>query len=144
MRRFIGSTKGAVLSTVPGLALTLVLGAAPAPSAAQDIIGACDAEIGRFCAAVEPGFGRLAACLYAHEDKLGEACDAAIGDHGDMLDLVFEEMRFVSQECAGDIAQFCSGDLPEGAGVFDCLFRQSASLGAGCAGVIDRLRLPSE
>ncbi|PRY22166.1 Cysteine rich repeat-containing protein [Aliiruegeria haliotis] len=128
------------LSAISCLVLTALV-STPEPAAANDIIGACETEIATFCAAVEPGHGRLAACLYAHENKLDAACDSAIGDLGDMLDLFFEEVRFLSQVCADDMTNLCAESAAEAGGHFYCLKEHQTELSPGCAAVVEPLRL---
>jgi hypothetical protein len=132
--RSIGTPRLAVpvaslLLCVPGLAN------------AQDVLGACASEIETYCPAVEPGHGRLAACLYAHEDKLGDACDAATGDHSDIIDATFAEVRLVAQECAGDMQRLCANGAGDARGHFSCLKANETDLSPGCAEGVNRLDL---
>lgn len=46
----------------------------------------CDDDLETFCAEVEMGEGRLAACLLEHEEELSERCSQAIEDTGLEMD----------------------------------------------------------
>ncbi len=39
---------------------------------------ACDEDVKKFCEGVEPGDGRLVACVTAHEKELSEGCAAEV------------------------------------------------------------------
>ena len=65
---------------------------------AQDTLAVCAGEISTHCASVVPGHGHVYACLYSHEEKLGEACDEAVADVLDALDGFFELVRYAKQE----------------------------------------------
>ena len=67
------------------LTLLLVVGAATAAQSApaQDqlaaIRAACAADAQKFCAGVQPGGGRIVACLKEHKDSLSDGCKQAAG-----------------------------------------------------------------
>ena len=112
------------------------------PAAVADILGACEADIASYCAEVEPGDGRIAACLYAYEDKLSEPCDAAMADTADVIDLFFDRLRYVKQQCGEDIRTLCSEvELGQGR-LFTCLAEKRSEISAGCGELIDNIELP--
>ncbi len=118
------------------------LAASPAPLAAQSVFEACGPDLDTYCAAVVPGHGRLMACLYAHEDKLSESCDRAVGEIADVIDLMFERIRYVKQECGADIQANCA-DVAVGEGrVLRCLADRRDTLSESCLKVVDSVRLP--
>jgi len=123
-------------------AAVLALALAGTESAAQDVFAACEGDIGAYCSAVEPGHGRLMACLYAHEDKVSAPCDQAIGETADMIDLVFARLRHAAQQCGKDIREHC-GDVAVGEGrVFACLHAERQALSPKCAEVVDAVEYP--
>jgi hypothetical protein len=122
------------------LAATIAL--APASSFAQGIYDACSPTITKYCSEVTPGNGRMMTCLYSFEDKVSEECDIAIGETADVLDLVFERIRYIKQQCGADIAELCS-EVELGHGqVFTCLHEKRPSLSGGCLEVVDSVSLP--
>jgi hypothetical protein len=123
-------------------ALALTVSASPAP--ARSIFEACEGDIQAYCDMVTPGNGRLMACLYAHEDKVSDSCDVAIDETADIIDIVFERLRYVSQQCGEDIRTYCADVAVGEARVLSCLHGKKASLSSSCAEVIDRIQLPSD
>ncbi len=116
----------------------------PATLPAQGIFEACGSDLDTFCSKVKPGNGRFAACLYAHEDQISDACDAAVGEMADLIDMMFETIRFVKQECGADIQEKC-GEVDIGGGrIFRCLADQRDTLSESCGEVVDSVRLPDQ
>lgn len=128
-----------ILAALP---LTAALMATPAPAA--DIIKACAPDIAEYCSAVEPGYGRMISCLYAHELVVSEGCDAAMGDAADILDTMFASLRTIYEECSGDIQTLC-GDVPAGEGrIFSCLINNRDALSDSCTGIVSTVRMPGQ
>jgi len=50
----------------------------PDPASAEALRAACDAELRRFCAAVQLGGGRIAHCLPANSAQLTPSCRAGL------------------------------------------------------------------
>ncbi len=120
----------------------LVLGASILPAQAESVFNACEVDIDHYCADVTPGSGRLTACIYAHEDKLSNSCEAAVAETADVITVIFNRLRNVRLQCAGDVAKLCD-DIAMGDGrVFACLHKNKAALSDGCGEVIDHVELP--
>ena len=110
----------------------------------QSMFEACSNEITSHCSTVVPGFGRLSACLYAHEEKLSEACDETTADVSNQLDYFFENMTYVNQECKADLAKFCS-DVEMGEGrYYFCLKSNSEDLTEECGEVLSGITSAAE
>jgi Golgi apparatus protein 1 len=122
----------------------LVLGAYTLPAQAQSIFQACEMDIDHFCANVTPGSGRLTACIYAHEDKLSDSCDAAIAETADVISVSFNRLRNARLQCAGDVAKLCDEVAVGDGRIFACLHENKASLSDGCGEVIDHVELPAK
>ena len=136
--------RNSIIQTVCAGALMLGLGVFSIPTAvnAQSIFASCEADIAKFCPAVTLGHGRLAACLYAHEDQVSPSCDAAIAETADLIDMLFERVRYAKQQCGADVARLC-GEVEIGQGrLFSCLYEQKPALSAECLEVIENVRLP--
>ena len=115
------------------LAITLIISAATTERlAAQSIFESCETELKTYCSQVNPGNGRIIACLYAYEDKLSESCDAATEDHSTLLDWFFETVRYVMEQCADDIQKHCADVVFGGGRIFSCLVEKTASLTDSC------------
>ena len=126
------------------VALGLAIFFNPFTANAQSIFASCEDDISNFCSAVNPGHGRLGACLYAHEDQVSPSCDAAIVEIADLIDVLFERLRYAKQQCGADIAKLC-GETEIGQGrLFSCLHEPKAALSVGCLEVIESVQLPRE
>jgi hypothetical protein len=53
--------------------------AAPAPPAGADVRAACGSDVQKLCTGVQPGGGRIIACLKQHKDEVSSGCKEAIG-----------------------------------------------------------------
>jgi hypothetical protein len=105
---------------------------------AEELFGACASEVASNCSDVEPGHGRLYACLYSHDDKLSDGCLAATADVHDALDFFFEGVRFAKQECMSDIETFCSDVSMGGGRILSCLRGHEDRLEASCGNALHR------
>jgi len=55
--------------------------AQPTPAqqkAMQEVRAACQTDVQKLCASVQPGGGRIIACLKEHKDEVSEGCKQAI------------------------------------------------------------------
>jgi hypothetical protein len=50
-----------------------------APPAGAEVRAACTADVQKLCAGVQPGGGRIIACLKQHKDEVSAGCKEAIG-----------------------------------------------------------------
>jgi len=99
------------------LALSLVLAAAADHP--------CLSDADRFCKGVEPGGGRIAACLNRHQAELSPACK-------EKRDSFRERAEQILASCQGDVEQFCAG-VTEGRGnIARCLRKHAPELSPGC------------
>jgi hypothetical protein len=51
---------------------------APSPQPANPVHAACAADIQKLCADVQPGGGRIIACLRQHRDEVSDGCKQAM------------------------------------------------------------------
>jgi len=108
--------------------------------AAQSIFESCETELNAYCSQVIPGYGRMLACFYAHEDKLSDSCDAAMEDQANLLDSFFESMRYALDQCADDIPRHCPDVKYGGGRILSCLDEKTSLLTDGCKTVIEEMR----
>ncbi|MEL6336976.1 MAG: cysteine rich repeat-containing protein [Pseudomonadota bacterium] len=124
-------------------AVSAALLATPSVQAA-DILGACAEDIAARCSEVEPGHGRVMACLYAYEDKVSDSCDMAMADTADVIDLMFDRLNRLKTQCGADIRALCQGVEAGQGRILSCLVEQQASLSQSCSGLVGDVELPSE
>jgi len=113
--------------------IVLTICAAPTVRiSAQSIFDTCKEDLKTYCNHVTPGNGRIISCLYAHEDKLSESCDAATEDSANLLDWFLETVRYVMDQCADDIQKHCTNVAFGGGRIFSCLVDKEPSLTNSC------------
>ncbi len=100
--------------------------------AAQSIFESCAKDLETYCGAVTPGDGRTLACIYAHEDKVSDKCDAATENGAALLDWFFEKVRYVYDRCADDIQKHCAGTEFREGQIISCLIEKSSELTGAC------------
>lgn len=116
----------------------------PGQATAQSVFEACGEDVANHCEAVTPGNGRIFACLYAHEDKISESCDAVIVDVANLLDRFFELIRYTVQECRADIEKHCMDVEMGGGRIYSCLKSHTAELTSDCSTVLESINLASD
>ena len=93
---------------------------------------ACDTELTTFCKGVQPGEGRILACLYAFQDRVSGKCVYAIYDAAAQLEQAAVALKFAAVECKGDLLKYC-GNVEVGDGrVKACLDKNEKSLSGKC------------
>ena len=121
------------------MALIALLFSAPlfADDAVEAVIEGCAPEIEAYCSQVNPGEGRLAACFYAHEDKLSSNCLNSLYDAALALEAAIETFANIAQNCDEDIEANCA-DVEMGEGrILRCLSASRDSISAECKAALD-------
>jgi Cysteine rich repeat len=101
-------------------AATLLALACAAPVVARDsspVVQACRNDHGKFCKAVQPGGGRIAACLQQHEDELAPACRAALG---------------TVSECSAELKKVCGTAANSRSELRECTKAHAGEFSASC------------
>jgi len=98
------------------IALVLLLAAAEHP---------CLADADRLCKGVEPGGGRVLACLRKHDKELSPECRKK-------RETFREEAEEIKKSCADDADRFCIGVTPGRGGVLRCLINRYSELSPPC------------
>ncbi|MDX9722471.1 MAG: cysteine rich repeat-containing protein [Myxococcota bacterium] len=94
--------------------------------------GACREDAERFCADVERGEGRVAACLLQNEAQLSADCQAKV-------QTVKTRIETAEKACSTEISQFCSG-MERGPGLAACLREHREQLSSGCSDELKAMR----
>ncbi len=104
-----------------GLVIWTALLLSGSVAVAQQAGNPCDADIKKLCAGVQPGAGRLTACIKPHLTELSEGCEArvlGIGVNGKL--------------CKPDVAKLCGGIAPGTGGVRSCIKSHLAEVSDPC------------
>lgn len=90
---------------------------------------ACRSDVEALCAGVEPGSGRVVACLDQHQLELSPSCAAEMARLADARGLIatFKEV------CGGDIRRLCSGSAGTAGALVECVQANKANLSASCS-----------
>lgn len=83
---------------------------------------ACKADLETVCPGVEPGQGRILACLVGKTDQLSQACK----------DEVSKKFNALYKACRPDSEKFCPGVEMGGGKVVQCLADNEKSLSSSC------------
>ena len=96
-------------------------------AAAEDQEGhrACRADAQRLCKGVQPGGGRIMACLKTHESELSPDCKKRIAE-------AKEEAKEFHQACKQDVETLCKGVQPGQGRIMSCLSEHKDKLSAEC------------
>ena len=83
---------------------------------------ACKADLEKICPGVQPGQGRILACLQGKTDQLSSACK----------DDVSKKLVAFHKACDADADKLCTSVAPGGGRVMECLKDNEASLSKSC------------
>ena len=122
-----------VISSFVVVSLLLATGWAQAEeSLVEGLKKACHKELTTFCKGVQPGEGRILACLYAFQDRVSGKCEYAVYDAAAQLDRAATALKFAAAECKDDLLKYC-GNVQVGNGrVKACLDKNEKSLSEKC------------
>ena len=108
---------------ISSLVLISFLLLAPARAMAQQaaVRKACDADIEQHCAEVQPGAGRIKACVEAHFGEFSEPCRQALLSNVTVV-----------KACEADVQRTCSGIAPGGGRIQACMKDHIAEYSEPC------------
>jgi Cysteine rich repeat len=86
---------------------------------------ACRADVQKLCKGVQPGGGRIAACLKQHESELAPGCRERMAE-------ARKEGKEFSEACKADAETLCKGVQPGQGRVMRCLVEHKDKLSGGC------------
>ena len=90
----------------------------------------CNTDVRALCAGVQPGGGRVLACLQSHIGQINTNCSS-----------VLAKAIWVARECAGDIKQFCPNATY--ATVGDCMRPNLGKASATCQSALAYIASPA-
>ena len=99
----------------------------------EEVRAACEGDVKKFCAGVQPGGGRIARCLQQHTNELSDACRGQGEKMRERGEARRETMRDLRQACRDDVAKFCSNVKPGGGRIAQCLKAHQSELSQSCA-----------
>jgi hypothetical protein len=105
----------------------LTLWASGASAQARPARGACVADIKSQCSGVEPGQGRIAACVKEHLKDLSAPCQARIA-----------ALAAGAKACVADVKERCADVRPGRGRIRECLKSALANLSDACKDSISK------
>ena len=103
-----------------------------ADSIVDKVKKACNKELTTFCKGVQPGEGRILACLYAFEDKVSDQCEYAVYDAAIELEKAVAALKFAANQCAADLEKFCANVKPGEGRALSCLSKNDKAVSQTC------------
>jgi hypothetical protein len=110
------------------IAAALVLSTSGAMAQQRAVVKACAADIKTQCTGVQPGEGRIKACVQEHLADLSEPCQT-----------VLLKAAAIGKGCAADVRQNCSGVKPRGGQIAACMKEHFADLSQPCKDVLTQV-----
>ena len=110
------TTRIAISSLFLGTAMLLL----PWSMASAAVTGACLSDAKALCAGVQPGGGKIRACLKTHLKDLSEGCQTVV-------------LKAVNAKaCAADVKQFCADTKPGEGRLEACIKAHVADVSDAC------------
>jgi hypothetical protein len=106
------------------LAALLLSGSA---AMAQEAGKPCAGDIKTLCAGIQPGEGRLKACIKSHLAGLSETCNDRV-----------LTVAVTGKACKADVAKLCAGVVPGTGGLRTCIKSHIAELSDPCKDAMSR------
>jgi len=97
------------------------------------VLDDCAPELEDFCSTVSAGRGRIAACLYAHNDQLSDQCSISLSVGLVQFKMILAAIDHVEQQCRSDLGKLCDGVEIGGGRVYQCLTDNKDKLNKSCS-----------
>jgi hypothetical protein len=95
--------------------------------AQRAVVKACAGDVKTDCAGIQPGAGRVRACIKEHFKDLSDPCQA-----------VLLKAAAVGKACAADVKQNCAGTRPGGGRIEACMKEHLADVSEPCKEALSR------
>jgi hypothetical protein len=105
--------------------LLLLLFCCPAFAEPGEFHSDCKADVKQFCKGVQPGQGKIIACLESHKLELSSACREKIGK-------AENKVKVYRDSCMEDVQKYCAGVKPGEGRIMACLAGRERDLSPAC------------
>lgn len=109
-----------VLKTVFAISAIVLLSATSKIAQQRAVAKECAADVKSQCASVQPGEGRIRACIKSHFKDLSEPCQAVL------------VKAAAGKACGGDIKKICADVKPGGGRIEACMKSHLAEISEPC------------
>jgi hypothetical protein len=120
------------------LVMTPLASGSAQESVAEMVLKGCKKDLVSYCSTVTPGRGRIAACLFAHNDKLSEQCEGMLEVGLVQLSMILSTVSYVVEQCYSDIDEHCEGVVIGGGRLRRCLSKNRDKLEKNCEAVFSQ------
>ena len=96
------------------------------------VVNGCKEELTTYCSNVNPGEGRLLACLFAYEDKLSGRCEYALYDAASQLERAVAALSYTMNECSSDLKEYCASVAAGEGRLLQCLQKNDEKVSKRC------------
>jgi hypothetical protein len=110
-----------------GLVILTALLLSGSAAVAQQAGKPCAGDIKTLCAGIQPGEGRLKACIKSHLAELSETCNDRV-----------LTVAVTGKACKADVAKLCAGVVPGTGGLRTCIKSHIAELSDPCKDAMSR------
>ena len=94
----------------------------------REFLQACKTDLDQYCAAVEPGGGRVLACLSRHQLEVSRPCQLEV----ERIGVARDRLAAFRSACTKDLAVLCA-DVPQQAGpLLECVEAKQARISPEC------------
>jgi hypothetical protein len=128
-----------LVSICLGAAAQLALADWPPPAPSPDPINAaqaaCNSDIQALCASVQPGGGRILACLKEHQDKVSDTCKQAVMKAAQTQPPPApspDAINAAQAACNSDVQALCASVQPGGGRILACLKEHQDKVSDSC------------
>jgi hypothetical protein len=103
------------------------------PNMVQNLQKKCKSDLDKYCKNVNPGEGRIAACLDSKEDQLSPECKATwTGTKAQVSKRIDKAEIAFRKSCNNDLQKFCSNTASGRGRLLDCLNNHRSDLTSSC------------
>lgn len=123
------------------LALAAALSAAPAAALDEaeitEMLNACTADVGAYCADARGAGRRLIACFFSNVDRLSPRCRAQLDATPSAQAVLLNYANFLAQSCGDEVRDHCADVQPGRGRLAACLGAQEDRLSPACRNALN-------
>jgi hypothetical protein len=116
-----------MLKTIIAVGAVVLLSATSTIAQQRAVAKECAADVKAQCGGVQPGAGRIRACINSHLKDLTPPCQA-----------ILVRAAAIGKACRGDVRKICAGVKPGGGRIEACIQSHLTELSVPCQDVMAR------
>ncbi len=116
-----------------GIVVLAALLLSASAAVAQQAGRPCAGDVKKLCAGIQPGEGRLKACIKSHLTELSETCQDRV-----------LTVAVTGKVCKADVAKLCAGVVAGSGGIRTCIQSHMAEVSEPCRDAMSRVAAGSK